>query len=177
MACAKMQTSVLKGATEMASSPGGDAGQDAQEAVGSAPSPALQMFSSTLPQGCSAYPSQLRSCPLAVIKVTASWCGPCQNIHPVYVELVKAAPNMTGFTLDIDAAPDAGGDYMKLSDLLDASALPTFVFFRHGAEVARLVGGDVTQLRGQFAQITANQGCGAQSVAIEENTHASKRGA
>lgn len=69
----------------------------------------------------------------AVVDFSATWCGPCQMLAPVFDEL---AGEMSGqvefFSCDIDANPAAAQANM-------ITAVPTIVFFKNGKAI------DITQ--------------------------------
>lgn len=97
------------------------------------------------PASCS--PSALRGASAAILKVTASWCGPCQRIHPEFVKLCrKNKDNFHSYVLDIEAANSEDGDAKLLLDVLDVSSLPTFILFREGREIDRCVGGNMANV-------------------------------
>lgn len=98
-----------------------------------------------------ARPAELRECEQAVVKVTASWCGPCRSIQPHFLAQLQANPAVTGYVLDVDDASQAGGDLNTLCEALGADALPTFILFNRGKEVQRFVGGDLLKLEQLFA--------------------------
>ncbi len=70
----------------------------------------------------------------SVVDFTASWCGPCKMMAPVFEEL---ATNMEGKVkmgkLDVDESPETPGSF-------GIQGVPTLIFFQDGKEVTRLVG-------------------------------------
>lgn len=88
----------------------------------------------------------------AVVKFTASWCGACKDIQPLFEELAQNfGTKYTFVTIDLDQANDLAKEY-------NVQGIPTFLFFKDGKEVnadKRIVGSSVT--KEQF------------SAAIEEN--------
>lgn len=66
------------------------------------------------------------------IDFTASWCGPCKAIAPVYESLAAkhSVPGHLAFAkVDTDAVQDVAREYR-------ISAMPTFLFFKDGKQVA-----------------------------------------
>jgi thioredoxin 1 len=68
-----------------------------------------------------------------VVDFWAAWCPPCRLMNPVIDELAQEHPELSFVTLDADANPETviGRGVMSM---------PTFLVFKHGTEVARLVG-------------------------------------
>ena len=95
-------------------------------------------------------PDALKYCDVAILKVTAAWCGPCNKVHPDFVRLCKASPAVTPYTLDIDAARTESSDTQALLEALDVSALPTFIAFRGGVEIGRVKGTGAIDLSNLF---------------------------
>ena len=75
-----------------------------------------------------------------LVDFAAAWCGPCQAIAPHFRRLAEHATALTLFRLDVDEVPDASQHY-------SVSALPTFLVFKDGKEVARIQGADEAGLR------------------------------
>ncbi|KAL3906931.1 MAG: hypothetical protein SGILL_009079, partial [Bacillariaceae sp.] len=71
---------------------------------------------------------------LVVIDFTASWCGPCKAIAPLYKELSEEfGDDVVFLKVDVDENPDTAAKY-------SVSAMPTFVFISSGSVVDRLMG-------------------------------------
>jgi thioredoxin 1 len=68
-----------------------------------------------------------------LVDFTAVWCAPCRVMRPVLDELAADRGDVRFVTLDIDEEPELAARY----DVLSA---PTFILFRDGAPVLRLVG-------------------------------------
>lgn len=68
-----------------------------------------------------------------IVKVKASWCGPCNSSHPLYIKLAKEIPSSQFYTVDVDEAPG-------VAEMLKARVLPTFIIFRNGRRSASLEG-------------------------------------
>ena len=76
----------------------------------------------------------LKSSKLTVVDFTASWCGPCKMMSPVFEALSKEMTNVKFLKLDVDENQEIASKYNVLG-------VPTFLVFNKGKEVARIVGG------------------------------------
>ena len=64
----------------------------------------------------------------------ATWCGPCQELSPILVELDKQYNGEVQFyKVDVDESQDCAIRY-------GVNAMPTLVFFKDGKEIEREVG-------------------------------------
>ncbi|CAN6213356.1 unnamed protein product [Urochloa humidicola] len=70
---------------------------------------------------------------LVVIDFTASWCGPCRFIAPVFVEFAKKYPHVL-FLKEVAA------EYK-------IEAMPTFLFIKEGKKVETIVGARKEELQ------------------------------
>ncbi|HWE59703.1 MAG TPA: thioredoxin [Solirubrobacteraceae bacterium] len=68
-----------------------------------------------------------------VVDFWASWCPPCRLMNPVIDELAGEHPELAFVTIDADANRRTVIEHGVLS-------MPTFLVFKDGREVARLVG-------------------------------------
>ena len=68
-----------------------------------------------------------------LVDFTAAWCPPCRVMKPVLAELAADRDDLRVVQLDVDADQRTAGDFGVLS-------MPTFILFRDGREVQRLVG-------------------------------------
>jgi thioredoxin 1 len=68
-----------------------------------------------------------------LVDVTAAWCPPCRVMKPVLEELAAERPKLRIVTLDAD-------ENVETAARLQVLSMPTFVLFRDGVEVLRLVG-------------------------------------
>ncbi|XP_024655039.2 thioredoxin-like, partial [Maylandia zebra] len=78
---------------------------------------------------------------LVVVDFTATWCGPCQRIAPVY-EKMAAAPenaNVIFLKVDVDAARD-------VSSSCGIRSMPTFQFYKNGQKLHEFSGADEATL-------------------------------
>ncbi len=76
----------------------------------------------------------LNSNKLVVVDFFATWCGPCQELSPILVELDKQYNGEVQFyKVDVDESQDCAIRY-------GVNAMPTLVFFKDGNEIEREVG-------------------------------------
>ena len=77
----------------------------------------------------------------SVVYFTASWCGPCRMISPVYEELASGAGDGTTFLkVDVDDQPEVAA-------AAGVTAMPTFKFFKDGQLLDTIVGADAAKLQ------------------------------
>jgi len=73
---------------------------------------------------------------------TASWCGPCKAIYPVWDEqcaiLAKRVPGVRAFKVDVD-------EYDTLAARFSVRAMPTLMFFANGKVYTGVKGADARQ--------------------------------
>ena len=63
----------------------------------------------------------------------AAWCGPCRVMHPILDQLGGERDDLRIVGLDVEANQGIAARYGVLS-------MPTFMVFKHGEPIARLVG-------------------------------------
>jgi thioredoxin 1 len=65
----------------------------------------------------------------------ATWCGPCQMLHPIIEEMAKEEDEKRFIVaqLDIDKAPKIAAKYQVMS-------VPTLIIFKNGKEANRMIG-------------------------------------
>ncbi|KAL4633023.1 hypothetical protein ACB092_04G091200 [Castanea dentata] len=82
---------------------------------------------------------------LAILYFTATWCGPCRMISPLYTSLAGKYPKVVFLKVDIDEAKDVAARW-------NISSVPTFFFLKNGKEVDKVVGADKSALERKIAQ-------------------------
>ena len=68
-----------------------------------------------------------------LVDFTAAWCPPCRVMKPVLAELAAERDDLRVVQIDVD-------DHQRTAAAYGVLSMPTFVLFRDGAEVLRLVG-------------------------------------
>ncbi|XP_062179799.1 thioredoxin H4-2 [Phragmites australis] len=76
---------------------------------------------------------------IVVANFSATWCGPCRVIAPIYAEMSKTYPQLMFLTIDVD-------ELMDFSSSWDIRATPTFFFLKNGQQVDKLVGANKPEL-------------------------------
>ena len=71
---------------------------------------------------------------LVLVDFYADWCGPCKMMAPVIEELAaELKDKVVVGKVNVDASSDLASKYQVFS-------IPTFVIFKNGAEIDRMVG-------------------------------------
>ncbi|XP_045183717.2 thioredoxin-like protein 1 isoform X2 [Mercenaria mercenaria] len=76
---------------------------------------------------------------LVVVDFFATWCGPCRNIAPVYVQLSMKYPKAVFLKVDVDKCQETAGSQ-------GVSAMPTFIFYRNKTKIDLQRGADPNAL-------------------------------
>mmetsp|Transcript_43715 Transcript_43715/g.114909 ORF Transcript_43715/g.114909 Transcript_43715/m.114909 type:complete len:247 (+) Transcript_43715:108-848(+) len=79
------------------------------------------------------------------VDFTATWCGPCQRIGPVFEALAKEFPHATFIKVDVD-------ENQETAQECGIRAMPTFKAYGGGKQIAELTGADEAGLRGMCQQ-------------------------
>ncbi|XP_040923532.1 thioredoxin isoform X1 [Betta splendens] len=78
---------------------------------------------------------------LVVVDFTATWCGPCKQIGPIFVKMSEDPANkdIVFLKVDVDEAED-------VSSSCGISCMPTFHFYKNGEKVDEFSGANAKQL-------------------------------
>jgi len=69
-----------------------------------------------------------------ILKLGATWCGPCKVIKPILESLAEdRKDSLLFFDMDIDDSP-------KTSQSLQIMGVPTIILFQNGKEISRKSG-------------------------------------
>ena len=77
---------------------------------------------------------------LVVVDFTASWCGPCKMISPIFEQMAKDTPDVTFVKVDVDDQDDIAAE-------CGVQAMPTFQFFKGGKKIDDMMGANTQQLQ------------------------------
>lgn len=80
------------------------------------------------------YPFVERNHLPVIVDFWAAWCGPCQNMAPVFSKVAQSSPSILFAKVDTENA-------QQISAEANIRSLPTLVFFHQGKEVDRISGG------------------------------------
>ncbi|KAK2863020.1 hypothetical protein Q5P01_002553 [Channa striata] len=85
---------------------------------------------------------------LVVVDFTATWCGPCKQIGPVFEKLSEDPDNknVVFLKVDVDEAED-------VSSSCGISCMPTFQFYKNGAKVFEFSGANVKTLTEKLEEL------------------------
>ncbi|KAJ9162648.1 hypothetical protein P3X46_022407 [Hevea brasiliensis] len=86
-----------------------------------------------------------RTSRLAILYFTATWCGPCRYISPLFTNLATKYPKTVFLKVDVDEARDVAAKW-------NISSVPTFFFIKNGKEIDKVVGADKNGLERKIEQ-------------------------
>ncbi|KAG8643443.1 hypothetical protein MANES_11G040056v8 [Manihot esculenta] len=82
---------------------------------------------------------------LTVVDFSAAWCPPCRYMSSVLAKMAKEMPNVTFLVVDVDELTSVTAEWK-------IEAMPTFLFFKQGKEVAKIVGANTEELQSTIAK-------------------------
>eukprot|EP00262_Sarcandra_glabra_P003155 TRINITY_DN13667_c0_g1_i1.p1 TRINITY_DN13667_c0_g1~~TRINITY_DN13667_c0_g1_i1.p1 ORF type:complete len:128 (+),score=27.32 TRINITY_DN13667_c0_g1_i1:10-393(+) len=82
---------------------------------------------------------------LMVVDFSASWCGPCRFIEPFFKELALKFTDVSFVKIDVD-------ELKEVAQTWEVQAMPTFVLFKQGKEIDKIVGAKKDELQKKIEQ-------------------------
>lgn len=82
---------------------------------------------------------------LSITDFFATWCGPCKAIAPVLEKFSQEFTNVQFLKVDVDESNDIAQEY-------GVTAMPTFVLFKDGEPIGKIVGANPQVLKQAIEQ-------------------------
>ncbi|KAK0165992.1 hypothetical protein PV328_004457 [Microctonus aethiopoides] len=82
---------------------------------------------------------------LVVVDFTATWCGPCQRIAPVFEQLSTRYPNAIFLKVDVDKCQETAAAQ-------GVNAMPTFIFYRNRIKLGLSQGANPERLEAKILE-------------------------
>lgn len=76
----------------------------------------------------------LKSNATVVVDFTATWCGPCKKMKPIFSALAQEMTDVLFIAVDVD-------EFESIAYAYGVTSMPTFLFFQNGKQVKRESGG------------------------------------
>ncbi|RVE60411.1 hypothetical protein OJAV_G00180860 [Oryzias javanicus] len=85
---------------------------------------------------------------LVVVDFTATWCGPCKQIAPLYQAMSEKPENSNVIFLKVDV-----DDADEISTACEIKCMPTFHFYKGGEKVDDFSGANVATLEEKLIKL------------------------
>jgi len=105
-----------------------------------------------------------------VVDFSATWCGPCQAIGPVFVSLSEKYSNVKFVKIDVDELQD-------VAQSCNVTAMPTFHAYFNGQLVDTLTGADPRKLQVLIETVNSKVGSAGAGQKLGGETSAPAEGA
>ncbi|KAL2712766.1 thioredoxin-like protein 1 [Vespula squamosa] len=86
---------------------------------------------------------------LVIVDFTATWCGPCQRIAPIFEQFSLKYPNAIFLKVDVDKCAEVAA-------IQGVSVMPTFIFYRNRTKLGFCQGADPAGLESKIQQYYGN---------------------
>ena len=90
-------------------------------------------------------PSSLPLPVQVVVDFTATWCGPCQRIAPIFTKLAEEMPEVCFVKVDVD-------ENEEVAQECGVESMPTFQFYKSGLKVHEFSGAAEDKIKAAIAQ-------------------------
>jgi len=77
---------------------------------------------------------------LVVVDFTASWCGPCQKIAPIFQKMSEEMPDVVFVKVDVDDCEDVAAK-------CGVQAMPTFQVYKESTKLGEMCGANESGLK------------------------------
>lgn len=94
-------------------------------------------------EGNTQFEDALKNAPkgtLVVVDCSATWCGPCKQMAPVFEQIAQEFPTATFLSIDVDISRDVASN-------LAITSIPSFVIYKDTQKMEMFKGADPKKLR------------------------------
>ncbi len=92
------------------------------------------------------FKAEIQSDKLTVVDFYADWCGPCVAIAPKYIELASKHTDVHFLKVNVDKGE-------AIAEEFAIEAMPTFLFFKNGKQVDKIVGADIKSIENKVLSL------------------------
>jgi len=78
----------------------------------------------------------------------APWCGPCNNVFPLFEKLSLSFSTIGFYKVDIEDCDT------QIEDFVSVKVLPTFILYKSGSHIKEFQGGDMDKITKYLESIT-----------------------
>jgi thioredoxin 1 len=82
-----------------------------------------------------------------IVKFSASWCGPCRQIKPIFEDLSRKVPTVAFYEVDVDEA-------QEMTEKVGITTMPTFLVFQNGKQIDGFLGASTDKLFHAITKLT-----------------------